>query len=156
MVPPDRRHDRSTSPTSAARPRRSGRSSRTRCPGYGLDAERLAFLGYSNGANLLAAVMQLHPGLVRCAVLLRSVQVLDDPPAVDLSGTAALLLDGRDDPLTRGLPTPAAALRAGGALVEARELAADHGLTAADVAEAAGWLERNFMGRTPSSQRNGP
>jgi phospholipase/carboxylesterase len=115
--------------------------------GYGLDADRLAFLGYSNGANLLAAVMQLHPGLVRYAVLLRSVQVLDDPPAANLSGTAVLLLNGRDDPFTRDLPTPAAALRAGGALVEARELAADHGLTAADVAEAAVWLERKLMYR---------
>ncbi len=124
--------------------------------GYSLDANRLAFLGYSNGANLLAALMQLHPGLVRWAVLLRSVQVLEDPPAADLSGTAALLLNGRDDPLTGDLPTPAAALRAGGALVEARELAADHGLTAADVSEAAGWLKRNLMDRTPSSQRDGP
>jgi phospholipase/carboxylesterase len=123
--------------------------------GYGLDASRLAFLGYSNGANLLAAVMQLHPGIVRCAVLLRSVQVLEDPPAADLSGTAALLLDGRDDPLTRDLPTPAAALRAAGALVEARELAADHGLTAVDVSEASGWLQQNLMGRTPLSRRLG-
>ncbi len=124
--------------------------------GYGLDADRLAFLGYSNGANLLAAVMQLHPGLVRCAVLLRAVQVLEDPPAADLTGTAALLLDGRDDALTRDLPSPAVALRAGGALVEAREVAADHALTAADVSEAAGWLERNLIGGTPSSQRVGP
>jgi phospholipase/carboxylesterase len=114
--------------------------------GYGLDANRLAFLGYSNGANLLAAVMQLHPGLVRCAVLLRGVQVLEDPPAADITGTVALLLNGVDDPLTRHLPAAAAALRAGGALVDARELTADHGLTAADVTEAVGWLERNLMG----------
>jgi phospholipase/carboxylesterase len=52
--------------------------------GYGFDADRLAFLGYSNGANLLAAVMQLHPGLVRRAVLLRGIQVLEDPPVADL------------------------------------------------------------------------
>ncbi|MBL6081552.1 VOC family protein [Belnapia sp. T18] len=124
--------------------------------GYKLDAERLAFLGYSNGANLLAAATQLHPGFVRCAILLRSAQVLEDPPAADLSGTAALLLDGRDDPLTRDLPTPAVALRANGALVETRELAADHGLTAADVSEAAEWLERDLMSGTPLSQRVSP
>jgi predicted esterase len=29
--------------------------------GYGLDADRLVFLGYSNGANFLAAVIQLYP-----------------------------------------------------------------------------------------------
>lgn len=33
--------------------------------GYGLDPDRLLFLGYSNGANMLAAVIQLHP--VSCA-----------------------------------------------------------------------------------------
>lgn len=123
--------------------------------GYGLDPEWLAFLGYSNGANLLAAVIQLHPGLVRRAVLLRSFQVLQEPPAADISGTAALLLNGRDDPWTRNGPPLAEVLRAGGALVEAREVAADHGLTAADVSEAAGWLERNLMGRKPSSERPG-
>lgn len=40
--------------------------------GYGLDRDRLVFLGYSNGANMLAAVIQLYPGVVRRAVLLRA------------------------------------------------------------------------------------
>jgi phospholipase/carboxylesterase len=40
--------------------------------GYGLDPDGLVFLGYSNGANFLAAVIQIYPGLVRRAVLLRA------------------------------------------------------------------------------------
>jgi phospholipase/carboxylesterase len=69
--------------------------------GYGLDANRLAFLGYSNGATFLAAFILLHPGIMSRAILLRGVQVLENPDAADLSGTTVLALDGRDDPLVR-------------------------------------------------------
>jgi len=111
--------------------------------GYGLNADKLAFLGYSNGANFLAAVMQLHPGVVRRAVLLRSIRALDNPPAADLSGTSVLVLNGRDDGLTRNAPAVADALKARGANVETRDLIAGHELTVADVTEAAEWLRRN-------------
>lgn len=50
--------------------------------GYGLAADRLTFLGYSNGANLLVAVLRLHPDTVRRAILLRPVEVLEDPPPI--------------------------------------------------------------------------
>jgi phospholipase/carboxylesterase len=114
--------------------------------GYGLDPDRLAFLGYSNGANLLAAVIQLHPGLVRRAVLLRSFQVLQGPPAADLSGTMLLLLNGRDDPWTRNGPALDEVLRSRSARVEAHELPVDHTLAAADLTEAARWIGRNLSG----------
>lgn len=109
---------------------------------YGLDADRLAYLGYSNGANLLAAFIQLHPGLVRRAVILRGMQVLEEPPAVDLAETSVLLLNGRDDPWAPDAPALADALSVRGARVDVRELPAGHGLEAADVTEAAEWLRR--------------
>ncbi len=112
--------------------------------GYGLEADKLTFLGYSNGANFLAAAMQLHPGIVRRAVLLRSLQALENPPTVDLGGTDVLMLDGRDDPFGRKAPELKGALEAGGAEVVSRDLAAGHELTAADVTEAAEWLRRNL------------
>jgi phospholipase/carboxylesterase len=108
--------------------------------GYGLDPERLAFLGYSNGANLLGAAILLHPGVVRRAVLLRGRQVLEQPPAADLSGTGVLMLDGRSDPFADKAATLRDTLLAEGAAVTSRDLAAGHELTAADVAEAGGWL----------------
>jgi phospholipase/carboxylesterase len=111
--------------------------------GYGLDPDRLVFLGYSNGANFLASVMQLQPGLVRRAVLLRGLQALDDPPPADLSGTSLLLLDGRDDPFAGAASALADLLLALGAQVQRREIPAGHELTAADVAEAAQWIERH-------------
>lgn len=110
--------------------------------GYGLDPDRLVFLGYSNGANILAAVIQLHPGVVRRAVLLRGIQALENQPAADLSETSVLVVDGRNDPFARNAQALAAALKARGAHAVHRELPAGHELTAADATEAADWIRR--------------
>jgi phospholipase/carboxylesterase len=107
---------------------------------YGLDADRLVFLGYSNGANLLSAVIQLHPGIVRRAILLRGKQALEMAEAADLSGTRVLLLDGRDDLFVQDASTLADDLSARGVDVETRTLPVGHELSAADVTEATGWL----------------
>ncbi|WP_297781577.1 VOC family protein [uncultured Roseovarius sp.] len=117
--------------------------------GYGLAAERLVFLGYSNGANFLAAVIQSYPGLVRHAALLRAMQVLEDPPAEDLSQTHVLLLDGSDDTLVHKPYTLAGDLTARGASVEARLVAAGHEPSQADIAETARWL-RETQGGQPT------
>jgi phospholipase/carboxylesterase len=114
--------------------------------GYGLDPDRLAFLGYSNGANLLAAVIQLHPGVVRRAILLRGIWASENAEAGKLSGTRVLMLNGRDDPLIRKASTLAVHLMEGGAKVEVRTLSAGHDLSGADVTEAAQWLRQNLPG----------
>lgn len=108
--------------------------------GYGLDPERLVFLGYSNGASFLAAVIQLRPGIVRRAILLRGVQAVESRQAADLSMTRVLVLDGHDDPVVGGAPTLADDLRACGADVAARVLPVGHELSSVDVVEAARWL----------------
>lgn len=108
--------------------------------GYGLDPARLTALGYSNGANLLGAVMLLHPGVVRRAILLRGVAVLDKPPAPDLSGAEVLLLSGAQDPFARLAPRLGQALRDGGAMVDAQTLAAGHELSPDDLSKARDWL----------------
>jgi len=112
--------------------------------GYGIDANRLVFLGYSNGANLLAATVQLHPGVIRRAVLLRGIQALEDPPDADLSGTSVLVLSGLDDPYAGGAAELANALTARGASVEVRELPAAHEPVAADVTKTSRWLGEMF------------
>ncbi|MEF9603592.1 VOC family protein, partial [Paracoccus sp. PXZ] len=94
---------------------------------YALDAKALTYLGYSNGANLLGAVMQLHPGLIGRAVLLRAVQVLEQPPALDaqaLAGSRVLMLTGARDPFARMAPALEHALQGGGAALDARTIAA--------------------------------
>ncbi|MGR7996944.1 VOC family protein [Xanthobacter sp. ZOL 2024] len=112
--------------------------------GYGLDADRLVFLGYSNGANMLAAIVQLHPGLVRHAVLMRGIQPLEDPPTVDLLATGVLVLGGRDDSHLRNFRALADAFMARGARVDFLDISAGHELAHSDVIETSEWIRRNL------------
>ncbi|MCZ0732661.1 VOC family protein [Phreatobacter sp. AB_2022a] len=106
---------------------------------YGLDAERTMLLGYSNGANFAAATMMLQPGLVRNAVLMRPVQVLDSPPAADLAGAQVLALTGSTDPYLAEAAGLIRQLRERGAVVDLRELTAGHASGDADIAAIRAW-----------------
>lgn len=110
--------------------------------GYGLDPARMTFLGYSNGANLLGAVLELGLGAVRSAILLRGLQVLENPPASDMAGVRVLMLTGDRDPYGRLAPPLEAALRAGGADLTAKLLRAGHELTGEDIQAAKDWLSK--------------
>lgn len=112
---------------------------------YALQPQGLTYLGYSNGANLLGVMLQLHPGLIRKAVLLRGIQVLESPPALAadaLAGTRALLLNGARDPFGRMAPALEQALRAGGADLQVQTLAAGHELSPLDPPAVRDWLAR--------------
>ncbi len=110
---------------------------------YGLAAERLTFLGYSNGANFAAAVMGLYPQAIRRAILLRASPVLEDPPMPDLAQARVLLLSGANDPFGRRAPALADWFRACGAELETRTLDAGHDIVGDDEAIIGEWLARN-------------
>ena len=109
---------------------------------YGL-AQPLA-LGYSNGANIAAAVLLLHPQTLKGAILMRAMAPLAEPPRPDLSGAPVLILSGLNDPIAprSSAETLAAALAAAGARVERVELPAGHGLTQADLTRAGAFYAR--------------
>jgi phospholipase/carboxylesterase len=109
---------------------------------YGL-AQPIA-LGYSNGANIAAAVLLLHPKALAGATLLRAMAPLAEPPKPDLSGVPVLILSGLNDPIAplSSAETLAAALAAAGARVERDELPAGHGLTQADVTRSKAFYTR--------------
>jgi phospholipase/carboxylesterase len=111
--------------------------------GYGLDADRLVFIGYSNGASFLAGVIQLHPGAVRRAILLRAADATVISSASDITKSQILMLNARDDILINATPRLAAHLTARGAVVEVRTLPVGHALSPADAKEAAQWLGPN-------------
>ncbi|RVC42213.1 alpha/beta hydrolase, partial [Mesorhizobium sp. M4A.F.Ca.ET.090.04.2.1] len=94
---------------------------------HGLDLSRAAFLGYSNGANLVSSLMLLHSGLVRRAALLRAMPVLAETPPTDLGGTKVLMIAGAAD-LTYGPFAPALVmlLSQRGATVDARIITSGH------------------------------
>ena len=100
---------------------------------YGLDPERTVFLGYSNGANMLGAVMLLKPGVVRNAVLLRAMNVLEELPSPDLTGTNVLMVTGSTDPYGPYAATLENALDRAGASVENKMLPAGHDIGMADL-----------------------
>jgi phospholipase/carboxylesterase len=112
---------------------------------YGLTAagagRGLVALGFSNGANAAAALLQLHPDTpISGAVLLRPMVVLDRAAtAVSLSGRRVLLLNGALDPIVPADHPArlAALLGSGGATVETVvHPEAGHGLAAEDLARA--------------------
>jgi phospholipase/carboxylesterase len=99
-------------------------------------------LGYSNGANVAAAILLLRPEVLAGAMLLRATVPLDQPAAGTLAGKRVLVLSGARDPIAA--PANAARLAAllerAGAAVEHRTLPTGHELSQADVTLARGWL----------------
>ncbi|MFS8038226.1 alpha/beta hydrolase [Xanthobacter sp. AM11] len=107
---------------------------------YGLAAP--IAVGFSNGANIAAAVLMLRPEALAGAVLLRAMVPLSQPPHGALPATPVLMLSGRMDPI---VPQDNAQRLAGllaerGARVEHRHLSAGHGLTPTDMTAAQEWL----------------
>jgi phospholipase/carboxylesterase len=100
-------------------------------------------LGYSNGANIAAAVLLLRPDALAGAVLLRAMAPLRSAPPAELAGKPVLILSGADDPIAppANAARLATMLEGAGAAVEPRTVPAGHGLSQSDVALARGWLQ---------------
>lgn len=117
---------------------------------YAINPASLVAVGYSNGANIAAAMMYLRPQSLRHAVLLRAMSVFRtrEHPAPDavLSHARVLLASGRNDPITpaRDEQGLALSLQERGANVTLTLDEGDHALTQQAV-EAA----REFVLATP-------
>jgi len=92
-------------------------------------------LGFSNGANIAAALLWLRPEVLAGAVLLRAMRPLSTPPEADIAGKHVLIVNGAADPLIPAKDSVAFAqtLTDAGASVELEVLPAGHGLTQADI-----------------------
>lgn len=115
---------------------------------YGLDPERLYAVGYSNGANIAASLLLLHPGLLRGAVLFRAMVPLEPEAAPDLRGTAIFMSSGRRDPLVppAGAEQLANILRRAGAEVVLNWHDGGHGLEISEIGAARKWLSARIGG----------
>ena len=105
---------------------------------YGFDAARVIAVGYSNGANIAAALLLLHPALLSGAVLMRATLPLAPEPLLPMASTPVLLLAGERDQI---LPAPgteklARTLSEAGAQVEVRWHNLGHELGPEDFAAA--------------------
>jgi phospholipase/carboxylesterase len=110
-------------------------------PAYGIDPEKMIFVGYSNGANMLIATMLLHPGLIRNAALLRMMNPLETVPEADLSGTHILTVTGATDAYSRYAPPLESILREAGATLDTVTLKAGHEIGTMDAQAVRQWLE---------------
>ena len=110
---------------------------------YKIDMSNLVAVGYSNGANIAAAMMLLGATKFPEAILLRAMvplSKLENQP--DLKQTRVLISTGEFDPIAR-LPIAkklAELFRAAGADVTLRPQSAGHELTPEDLASAREWL----------------
>jgi phospholipase/carboxylesterase len=99
-------------------------------------------VGFSNGANIAAAMLLLRPEVLAGAVLLRPMVPLEPAATPDLRGRSVLIGAARNDPVATPAETERlrALLEQAGAKVQVDWANAGHGLTAADVANAKAWL----------------
>ena len=109
---------------------------------YGRDPERLTALGYSNGANVAAAMLLLRPEIFTRAVLLRPMMPLPQIDLPDLSGKTILILRGDRDRVIppAGTDRLAEVLTAAGARVTLKTLEAGHTLIPQDLEMTSRWL----------------
>jgi len=118
---------------------------------YGFALSSLIAVGYSNGANIAASLMLLHPGLVTRAVLFRSMLPFQPTTPLDLHGTSALLLAGRYDNLIPATSVQALSnvLENAGANVQLDWQDTDHRLITDDLKVAQTWIaqERSMSHR---------
>lgn len=118
-----------------------------------LDLDRATFIGYSNGANLIAATTLLHPGLIHRAVLLRAMPVLSAAPEVDLHRSRFLTVAGKMDKVYGPFaPALEALLRERGATVDSYAIQTGHLLGDEDVKVVSDWLSASNAMITETSR----
>ncbi|MGF1472822.1 MAG: alpha/beta hydrolase [Rubrobacteraceae bacterium] len=118
---------------------------------YDFDPAGLVAAGYSNGANIAASLILLHPGLLRAAILFRSMVPLEPEVTPDLSGVPVFMAAGTRDQMIPPDNTErlAAMLREAGAEVDLRWREIGHPLVYDEIGEARDWLSRVLADPAP-------
>jgi len=109
---------------------------------YAFAPSKVVAVGYSNGANVAASTILLHPGLLRAAVLFRAMVPFEPEVTPDLSGMPVFMAAGRMDRMIPQDNTQRLAdiLTEAGADVDLRWRNVGHPLTYDEVGEAKQWL----------------
>ena len=109
---------------------------------YGFASDNLVAVGYSNGANIAAAMLLLRPEILSFANLFRAMVPLHPDKLPDLSSVRVWIGAGNPDPIVPVSETTGLAelLRDAGADVTIRFAKAGHGLTNEDLEGARDWL----------------
>lgn len=124
---------------------------------YGFDLSKVVAVGYSNGANVAASTILLHPGLLRAAVLFRAMVPFEPEVTPDLSRLPVFMAAGRMDRMIPPDNTQRLAdiLAEAGADVDLRWRDAGHPLTYEEAGEAREWLTVTLPRLSAGVQDNG-
>jgi phospholipase/carboxylesterase len=108
---------------------------------------KIIAVGYSNGANIAAAMLLLRPNALSGAILFRAMLPLEPPQPPQLDQTPVLLLAGREDNMIPQDSTQrlAVLLEHAGANVTLEWRNTGHGLEQAEFTLARAWLDRHFL-----------
>ena len=117
---------------------------------YKFDPARVVALGFSNGANIAAALLLLHPHVLAGAILLRPMVPLIPADLPDLVGKPVLISAGQHDPIVPAANTLqlASLLQSAGAEVTLKRQPLGHNLAQPDMQASAYWLSEHFAGET--------
>ncbi len=109
---------------------------------YGFDPQRVTAAGFSNGANIAAALLLLHPVVLRAAILFHPMVPLVPERLPDLTGTRVFLGAGRQDTIAPPAETEnlASLLRQAGADITVHWQGGGHGLSREEALAASHWL----------------
>ena len=109
---------------------------------YEFELKRVTAVGYSNGANIAAAILLLRPEVLSAAILLRAMVPLVPPALPNLAHRRVLLSSGERDPIVpkENASRLAAMLGDAGADVTLRFEPAGHALARGDLEAAKQWL----------------
>jgi phospholipase/carboxylesterase len=109
---------------------------------YEFDLKRVVAVGYSNGANIAAAILLLRPEVLAGAVLFRAMVPLVPLVLPNLAHARILLSSGKQDPIVPvgNAERLATMLQAAGADVTLRFESTGHALAFGDLEAAKGWL----------------
>jgi len=118
------------------------------------DLSRVTFVGYSNGANLLAVIMMRHPGFARRAILMRSMPVIDNSDKEDLSKNRILIISGKKDALYSPFaPALLSVFKKNGAKVDAAMVDSDHMIGEADRDVIIKWMKEQNPDRISANTK---
>ena len=111
---------------------------------HGLEDNKIIALGYSNGANIAASLLLMHPALLSRAILFRPMVPFRPERSPNLNDMPVLLAAARHDQIVRPEQTAELSkiLTTAGACVSIHWHPGGHELGADDVAAAQEWLSR--------------
>jgi predicted esterase len=109
---------------------------------YAFDTKGMIAVGYSNGANIAAAILLLRPEVLSAAILFRAMVPLVPASLPNLAHARVLISSGKHDPIVpvENAQRLAAMLQAAAASVTLRFEPAGHALVFGDIEAAKKWL----------------